>query len=164
LPQASSAKSIWKPGTVAEAAPKRSRHGGGAEWIWNLADLHFAGAVQIVDLYHVTLASITRTPSSGCPSYSGQLQNVSLTQDSDGSINGSVVITDVPIYDSNCRVTEIENDGSVGEIDGQSSGLDANGDATFSGTMYDVYDDPNFSGFWKFTATLSKWNHHRHFR
>jgi hypothetical protein len=24
----------------------------GAEWIWNLADVHFAGAVQIVDLYH----------------------------------------------------------------------------------------------------------------
>jgi hypothetical protein len=26
--------------------------GDGAEWIWNLADLHFSGAVQIVDLYH----------------------------------------------------------------------------------------------------------------
>ena len=26
--------------------------GDGAEWIWNLADLHFPGAVQIVDLYH----------------------------------------------------------------------------------------------------------------
>lgn len=24
----------------------------GAEWIWNLADIHFPGAVQIVDLYH----------------------------------------------------------------------------------------------------------------
>ena len=24
----------------------------GAEWIWNLADLHFPGAIQIVDLYH----------------------------------------------------------------------------------------------------------------
>ena len=24
----------------------------GAEWIWNLADLHFPGAVQIFDLYH----------------------------------------------------------------------------------------------------------------
>jgi hypothetical protein len=24
--------------------------GDGAEWIWNLADLHFSGAVQIVDL------------------------------------------------------------------------------------------------------------------
>jgi hypothetical protein len=26
--------------------------GGGAEWIWNLAELHFPDAVQIVDLYH----------------------------------------------------------------------------------------------------------------
>jgi hypothetical protein len=24
----------------------------GAEWIWNLTDLHFPGAIQIVDLYH----------------------------------------------------------------------------------------------------------------
>src|SRR5437660_217760 len=26
--------------------------GDGAEWIWNLADLHFHGAIQIVDLFH----------------------------------------------------------------------------------------------------------------
>jgi hypothetical protein len=26
--------------------------GDGAESIWNLADVHFPGAVQIVDLYH----------------------------------------------------------------------------------------------------------------
>ena len=26
--------------------------GDGADWIWNLADQHFPGAVQIVDLYH----------------------------------------------------------------------------------------------------------------
>jgi hypothetical protein len=26
--------------------------GDSAEWIWNLADLHFPGAIQIVDLYH----------------------------------------------------------------------------------------------------------------
>lgn len=26
--------------------------GDGAEWIWNLADQHFPGAIQIVDLYH----------------------------------------------------------------------------------------------------------------
>jgi len=26
--------------------------GDGAEWIWNLADLHFPGAIQIVDLFH----------------------------------------------------------------------------------------------------------------
>jgi hypothetical protein len=33
-------------------AEKKVVIGDGAEWIWNLADLHFPGAVQIVDLYH----------------------------------------------------------------------------------------------------------------
>jgi hypothetical protein len=33
-------------------AAKRVVLGDGAEWIWNQADLHFPGAVQIVDLYH----------------------------------------------------------------------------------------------------------------
>ena len=33
-------------------AQKKVVMGDGAEWIWNLADLHFPGAIQIVDLYH----------------------------------------------------------------------------------------------------------------
>jgi hypothetical protein len=33
-------------------AQKKVVIGDGAEWIWNLADQHFPGAVQIVDLYH----------------------------------------------------------------------------------------------------------------
>ena len=33
-------------------AAKKVVMGDGAEWIWNLADLHFPGAIQIVDLYH----------------------------------------------------------------------------------------------------------------
>ena len=33
-------------------ANKKVVMGDGAEWIWNLADQHFPGAVQIVDLYH----------------------------------------------------------------------------------------------------------------
>jgi len=33
-------------------AEKKVVMGDGAEWIWNLADTHFPGAVQIVDLYH----------------------------------------------------------------------------------------------------------------
>jgi hypothetical protein len=33
-------------------AAKKVAIGDGAEWIWNLADLHFPGAIQIVDLYH----------------------------------------------------------------------------------------------------------------
>jgi hypothetical protein len=33
-------------------AEKKVVIGDGAEWIWNLADIHFPGAVQIVDHYH----------------------------------------------------------------------------------------------------------------
>ena len=28
------------------------RHSDGAPWIWNIADEHFYGALQIIDLYH----------------------------------------------------------------------------------------------------------------
>jgi len=40
----------WKRGW--SRAQKKVVMGDGAEWIWNLADLHFPGGVQIVDLYH----------------------------------------------------------------------------------------------------------------
>jgi len=40
----------WKRGW--SRAKKKVVMGDGAEWIWNLAELHFPGAVQIVDLYH----------------------------------------------------------------------------------------------------------------
>ena len=40
----------WKRGW--SRAQKKVVLGDGAEWIWNLAELHFPGAVQIVDLYH----------------------------------------------------------------------------------------------------------------
>jgi hypothetical protein len=40
----------WRRGW--EWATLRIVIGDGAIWIWNLADLHFPGAVQIVDLYH----------------------------------------------------------------------------------------------------------------
>lgn len=33
-------------------AAKKVVIGDGAEWIWNIADTHFPGAIQIVDLYH----------------------------------------------------------------------------------------------------------------
>src|SRR5208283_6056655 len=33
-------------------AQKKVVIGDGAPWIWNLADLHFPGALQVVDLYH----------------------------------------------------------------------------------------------------------------
>jgi len=40
----------WKRGW--SHAEKKVILGDGAEWIWNLAEQHFPGAVQIVDLYH----------------------------------------------------------------------------------------------------------------
>jgi hypothetical protein len=40
----------WKRGW--SRAKKKVVMGDGADWIWNLAELHFPGAVQIVDLYH----------------------------------------------------------------------------------------------------------------
>jgi hypothetical protein len=41
---------VWNRGW--NQAAKKVVIGDGAEWIWNLADIHFPGAVQIVDLYH----------------------------------------------------------------------------------------------------------------
>jgi hypothetical protein len=40
----------WKCGW--SRAAKKVVMGDGAEWIWNIAEQHFPGAVQIVDLYH----------------------------------------------------------------------------------------------------------------
>jgi len=40
----------WKRGW--SRAQKKVMMGDGAEWIWNLAQEHFPGAIQIVDLYH----------------------------------------------------------------------------------------------------------------
>jgi Uncharacterised protein family (UPF0236) len=40
----------WKRGW--SRAQKKVVLGDGAEWIWNLANLHFPGAIQIVDLFH----------------------------------------------------------------------------------------------------------------
>jgi hypothetical protein len=41
-----------KPGGGVRHYGKTGGLGGEAEWIWNPADLHFPGAIQIVDLYH----------------------------------------------------------------------------------------------------------------
>ena len=40
----------WKRGW--SRAEKKVVMGDGAEWIWNIADRHFPGAIQIVDLFH----------------------------------------------------------------------------------------------------------------
>jgi Uncharacterised protein family (UPF0236) len=40
----------WERGWI--RATKKVIIGDGAEWIWNIAEQHFPGAIQIVDLYH----------------------------------------------------------------------------------------------------------------
>ena len=40
----------WERGW--DRARKKVVLGDGAEWIWNIADQHFAGAIQIVDIWH----------------------------------------------------------------------------------------------------------------
>ena len=40
----------WKRGW--SYAERKVVMGDGAEWIWNLADSHFPGAIQIVDIFH----------------------------------------------------------------------------------------------------------------
>src|SRR5579871_4918433 len=40
----------WERGW--DRARKKVVLGDGAEWIWNIADQHFAGALQIVDIWH----------------------------------------------------------------------------------------------------------------
>jgi hypothetical protein len=51
----------WKWGW--SRAEKKVVMGDGAEWIWNLGDQHFPGAVQIVDLYHASTSGSWR---AGC--------------------------------------------------------------------------------------------------
>src|ERR1035437_5109651 len=52
-PKSLASASIWKPGREVGAAPKsKVVMGDGAEWIWNIADQYFPGAIQIVDLFH----------------------------------------------------------------------------------------------------------------
>ena len=43
-------REAWNRGW--ERAEKKVVIGDGAEWIWNIADDHFPGAVQIVDIFH----------------------------------------------------------------------------------------------------------------
>jgi hypothetical protein len=57
----------WKRGW--SQADKKVVMGDGAEWIWNIADQQFPGAVQIVDLFHARqhLWDIARAPPSSGP-------------------------------------------------------------------------------------------------
>ena len=55
-----------------ERAAKKVVLADGAEWIWNLADLHFPGAIQIVDLQGEELPSLegsSNSPETRIPDY-----------------------------------------------------------------------------------------------
>lgn len=49
--------------------------GDGADWIWNLADLHFAGAAQVLDVYHgiEKLAGVGRVVCGDGPAFAAWL-------------------------------------------------------------------------------------------
>ena len=47
-----------------EQAEKKVVIGDGAEWIWNIADDHFPGAIQIVDIFHARQAPLGGGPQT----------------------------------------------------------------------------------------------------
>jgi hypothetical protein len=59
-------------------AEKKAVIADGAEWIWNQADLHFPGAIQIVDLYHACehLWELTRKLYPNDPAHQKAWMNV----------------------------------------------------------------------------------------
>jgi hypothetical protein len=71
----------WKRGW--SRAEKKVVMGDGAEWIWNLADQHFPGAIQIVDLYHARPTSVGLGAQTLSPSRS---RAAALDDDSPGPV------------------------------------------------------------------------------
>jgi hypothetical protein len=100
------------------------------------------------------MGTYTRMPPSGCPSYSGLL-SISTAEYSDGSYDGTVMMTNVTIYDSNCNVTEVGNVTDGGLIAGNTTVPDASGDLTFNGSIQWSLDNSLTSGDFTFTATLT---------
>lgn len=99
------------------------------------------------------MGTYTRTPSSGCPSYSG-LMSMSATQYSDGTFGGSATMTNVNTYDSNCKVTDVGNVTDGGLLGGSVTGFDATGHATFKGSLDWCLDQDLTCGTFTFTGTL----------
>jgi len=72
----------WRWYALAERAKRLVVLGDGAVWIWNLADLHFPGAVQIVDWYHALerLWSVAHAvwgeEHPGAPRWMGQVRKL----------------------------------------------------------------------------------------
>ncbi|MGA7239244.1 MAG: Ig-like domain-containing protein, partial [Bryobacteraceae bacterium] len=100
------------------------------------------------------MGTYNRTPSSGCPAYSG-LMSMSTTQYSDGTYSGTFTMTEVKIYDSNCKVTETGNITNGGLVDaGKVTGFDPNGNLTFTGSLDWSLDNSLTYGSFTFTGTL----------
>ena len=95
-----------------------------------------------------------RTPSSGCPPYSGLL-SMTTTEASDGTYSGTISMTNINTYDASCRVIEVGNITNGYGISGRITGLDAKGDPTFKGTMQASFDNSLTDITFTFTATLA---------
>ena len=71
--------------------------GDGALWIWNLADEHFPGAIEIVDLYHAKeyLSDVAKAIYGAGSDLAEQWAKQRCDQLDDGKINGILTALDV---------------------------------------------------------------------
>jgi hypothetical protein len=80
-----------------DQAPRQVVLGDGALWIWNLADEHFPGAIQIVDLYHAKehLSDVAKAIYGAGSNLGEQWAKQQRNQLDDGSINDILTALDV---------------------------------------------------------------------
>jgi len=95
----------------------------------------------------------SRTPSSGCGTYSGPM-TMSTTEYSDGSVSGTFTMMNLKFYDSSCNVTQTGNITTGGNVGAQSAGADASGHAEFTGTLTWSLDNSLTFGNFPFTLTV----------
>jgi hypothetical protein len=95
-----------------------------------------------------------RTPAGGCPSFSGSM-TASLSTDSSNGLGGTFTIGGVPDYQgvSGPCDNPVYRTGE-GNVLGQVTGLDANGNLTFLGSLQGSLDGSLTSLNFQFSATL----------
>ena len=98
--------------------------------------------------------SYSRTPASGCPSYSGSL-TASIATDSSGDVGGVFTVSGVPDYQGVSGPCDdpVYRTGE-GNISGMTTGSNSDGQLTFQGAFSGSLDDSLTSFDWQFTAVL----------
>lgn len=73
--------------------------GDGAEWIWNLAERHFAGAAQVLDVYHALehLAAAGRAAFAGAEGFDGWFEGAKRGLIGDGYIGACGALSRLPV-------------------------------------------------------------------